>query len=53
MRTYRTPQIAVRLRAVVRRALALADAELAGGEDMVNRVLRIWADLTYVFEELP
>ena len=38
---------------VVRRALALVDAELAGGEDMVNRLLRIWADLTYVFEELP
>ena len=38
---------------VVRRALALIEAELAGGEDMVNRVLRIWADLTYAFEELP
>jgi predicted nuclease of predicted toxin-antitoxin system len=38
---------------VVRRALALIEAELTGGEDMVNRVLRIWADLTYAFEELP
>jgi hypothetical protein len=38
---------------VLRRALALIEAELAGGDDMVNRVLRIWADLTYVFEELP
>jgi predicted nuclease of predicted toxin-antitoxin system len=38
---------------VVRRALALIEAELAGGEDMVNRVFRIWADLTYAFEELP
>jgi predicted nuclease of predicted toxin-antitoxin system len=38
---------------VVRRALVLIDAELAGGADMVNRVLRIWADLTYAFEDLP
>ena len=38
---------------VVRRALALIESELVGGEDMVNRVLRIWANLTYVFEELP
>ena len=38
---------------VVRRAFALIEAELAGGEDMVNRVLRIGADLTYAFEELP
>lgn len=38
---------------VVRRALALVGADLAGGEDMINRVLRIWADLTYAFEELP
>jgi predicted nuclease of predicted toxin-antitoxin system len=38
---------------IVRRGLALIEAELAGGGDMVNRVLRMWADLTYAFEELP
>ncbi len=38
---------------IVRRALALVQAELDGGSDMVNRALRIWADLTYLFDDLP
>lgn len=38
---------------IVGRALALVQAELEGGADMVNRALRIWADTTYVFDDLP
>lgn len=38
---------------IVRRALTLVQSELEGGGDMVNRALRIWGDLTYVFDDLP
>jgi hypothetical protein len=38
---------------IVRRALALVQAELDGGGDMMNRALRIWGDLTYVFDDVP
>jgi hypothetical protein len=38
---------------VIRRAVGLVQIELNSGADMVNRVLRIWADLTYVFGDLP
>ena len=38
---------------IVRRALTLVQAELEGGGGMVNRALRIWGDLTYVFDDLP
>jgi hypothetical protein len=53
-------QVAVRLRLlreeqleVIRRAAGLVQIELNTGGDMMNRVLRIWADLTYVFDDLP
>jgi predicted nuclease of predicted toxin-antitoxin system len=38
---------------VIRRAVGLVQIELNSGADMMNRVLRIWADLTYVFDDLP
>jgi hypothetical protein len=38
---------------VIRRAVGLVQIELNSGGDMMNRVLRIWADLTYVFDDLP
>jgi predicted nuclease of predicted toxin-antitoxin system len=38
---------------VIRCAVGLVQIELNSGGDMMNRVLRIWADLTYVFDDLP
>jgi predicted nuclease of predicted toxin-antitoxin system len=38
---------------LAREALAIISAELAAGRDLVNRVLRIWSNSSYVFESLP
>ena len=38
---------------LAREALAIVSAELAAGRDLVNRVLRIWSNSSYVFESLP
>jgi predicted nuclease of predicted toxin-antitoxin system len=38
---------------LTRDVLALIADEHAADRDMVNRVLRIWADSTHTFEELP
>ena len=38
---------------VIRRAATLLQNELDGGGHTMNRVLRIWADLTYVFDDMP
>ena len=38
---------------LVRQALGHIADELAGGRDMINRVLRMWCDSTHVFDPLP
>ncbi len=38
---------------LVRQALGLIADEFAVGRDMVNHVLRLWSDSTYVIDSLP